>query len=263
MRLNKYLINEYQTKKHDSSGRGTPIKLSTTIELIKKNAIKSFNSAVDKKTIILRVVNVKKKSPYYFVDSKKYETRMSLNTLNYYTLIINNDPSWKKFPKRNIIAKTRDDFYRLRYLILPYDNVKIGVCSDRDIWFSFKNIPVTSMNEFNSFIMDLLGGQFDSNIDQFKKACKKFDNEKYTLKIEDDYSLYEWFWKTYDGDLYKNIVHWLDPNKNKFKLVKSGDFIKTWKEVWFDGPAIWISLKNLRDFSKIVKSMRGKALQIF
>jgi hypothetical protein len=110
---------------------------------------------------------------------------MSLNTANYYTLIINNDPSWSAFPKRNVIASTEPrNPYPGTYVLLPYDGTKIGVCLSYDIWMSFHTIPAFDVAEFNRNINGLLrigsglGGmaKIDS-IKLLKAATAKF--EKY------------------------------------------------------------------------------------
>jgi hypothetical protein len=71
--------------------------------------------------------------------------RKSANTTNEFTLTVDNFlPSWKQFPKRSqsFICAT-DSFiaenYGYVYRVLPFGNPEIGICSDSDIWISFKD----------------------------------------------------------------------------------------------------------------------------
>lgn len=69
------------------------------------------------------------------------KNRPSQNTLNFYTLWVNNSPAWSEYPKRNVICSTSErnasDYGLRTYAILPRNGSKIGVCSDFDMWESF------------------------------------------------------------------------------------------------------------------------------
>ena len=69
-------------------------------------------------------------------------TRRSRNTANYYTLINDNSPAWKEYPKRSksIVCTTDYNtayFYGYSYVVFPYDYTKIGKCIRADYWWSF------------------------------------------------------------------------------------------------------------------------------
>jgi hypothetical protein len=76
------------------------------------------------------------------VDPSQTE-RISQNTTNYYTIILDNIPSMKGFPKRSrsFIASTEfNGAYGYAYhrptAIIPYDGVKIGSVNRQDMWFT-------------------------------------------------------------------------------------------------------------------------------
>lgn len=85
------------------------------------------------------------KHPIVVTDTNSIK-RVSRNTYNFYTLWMDNHPSWEEYPKRSssLICSsnsTTSHYYNsdLR-LILPDDNCKIGVCPKPDLWVSFKGL---------------------------------------------------------------------------------------------------------------------------
>ena len=78
---------------------------------------------------------------FAIADPSKTE-RKSANTTNYYTVILDNIPSMAEYPKRSksFICTTSHlkarDFARQStpYIIIPFDNVDIGVVNSGDLW---------------------------------------------------------------------------------------------------------------------------------
>jgi len=94
-------------------------------------------------------------------------TRKSRNTFNYYTTWLDNSPDWSKYPKRSksYICSTSEDttygYGETCYVIIPSDNLQIGVCSENDFWYSFEKFLVdgfniSSLEEWNTCISDLI-----------------------------------------------------------------------------------------------------------
>lgn len=200
---------------------------------------------------------------------------------NFYTLIFNNDPSWSKFPKREIICtydKTYTEAYGDTYIVLPENNTSMGVCSSYDIFLSFtntikKNFPKNTPLDINSFMMDLymfLNQYFfksDSSsplktYQQLKVSCDNLwkwskNNDINTL----DYVENNIFFQNWDKIVASNMTLWeyiidtLDPNKNNFKLQKiSNNFVpnNTDSEVWIDTPCLLIRLFKILDLLPLV-----------
>jgi hypothetical protein len=247
-KLGKYLLEYQESDEWSKVGRGKPLTKDQAYEIIESKCKKTYKAALDGYKI-WRVTS-SEKGDYTFVDTKDTKPRMSLNTANYYTLIINNDPSWSAFPKRNVIASTEPrNPYPGTYVLLPYDGTKIGVCLSYDIWMSFHTIPAFDVAEFNRNINGLLrigsglGGmaKIDS-IKLLKAATAKFDKGFDQRKVHWSKIL-----EFYKGNLYNTLVEWFHPRANKFKLMSAGDKLPKGREVWFDGPSVWIDSRVFVD----------------
>lgn len=95
-------------------------------------------------------------------------TRTSANTSNHYTLLIDNSPRWKDYPKRSKSIICSSDFYRaeefgIPYIVIPFDGAKIGVCPEFDFWDGFNGMwkkvgagkeDYNTLEEFNMQLED-------------------------------------------------------------------------------------------------------------
>ena len=257
MRLNNYL-NEDRSKSLTMTQALDFLneKCSTALrESDKNNCIyRGVNSNYD--AIVIDPKNVKKK-------------RISANTTNYYTLLMDNSSSWKQYPKRSesIICSTdicNADSYGILYEIFPLDGAKIGVCSDEDVWDSFKNLSL-SMDFFNTYLTSILNiknvhgrleypkgnmNNFDSSFSVLKSACKEFDTNvgvvsdwreqiKYMVDSYTSKNIMK-ILKSYKGNLLNTLNTKLSPAKNGFKLAKIGDTLPKNREAWTDSVSIGI-----------------------
>ncbi len=73
-------------------------------------------------------------------------SRKSENTTNYYTLLMDNSPYMKGWPKRSnsLICSTRRrtaESYGTAYAIFPYNGTKIAVCPGGDLWDTMLTLP--------------------------------------------------------------------------------------------------------------------------
>lgn len=194
---------------------------------------------------------------YGFINTDKGEPRVSANTFNYMTLLMDNLPSWKGWPKRSksIVCSTYSWNalnYGKIYTIIPFDDAEIGICSDDDVWNSFDNLGIP-VNDFNWFIHHLMmHGIKDAyeikTLNDLKKAINEaienFNNDELLVSAfteSDDYI------RSHHEPLLKGLMkndpmtflnQLLDPNKNGFKRgIKN---IKKDKEVWIQGKALLI-----------------------
>lgn len=106
---------------------------------------------------------------FYLVDSEGRAfyavpgNRVSENTINIYTKLFSDVlESWSSYPKRNKSficstsvdkARRHSDSSETYFGIFPLDNAKLGVCPQRDLWFSFeelKKLDVPSLSIFNN-----------------------------------------------------------------------------------------------------------------
>jgi hypothetical protein len=100
------------------------------------------------------------------IEPSKHE-RVSANTSNVYTLLIDNLRSWSEYPKRSrsIICSTSAfnaagyGVHNPPHQVFPEDGAKIGVAPRSDIWNSFEKglseISVPTLPQFNELILTL------------------------------------------------------------------------------------------------------------
>lgn len=109
---------------------------------------------------------------YYFILDPAATPRQSRNTLNYYTIIIDQSNAWKDYPKRSRSAICSTRFGKARsydkagwgaergslglYCVLPINGGKIGCCPQDDIWESFEpsfeGTDIDYLSEFNRIL---------------------------------------------------------------------------------------------------------------
>ena len=272
MRLSKYIV-EYKEYK-ENLGRGKGITMEEAIKMAPK-----FSDAIESDTVITRASRTADQHEYYLIDPKKSkQKRVSYNTYNYYTLIMDNSSAWKKYPKRSesvIASMNKKCGIKYPMRVLPKNGSRIGICSNVDLWFSFENSFDMNMDRVNNTLDDLFGftidsiKRFDKDLKTIKSACKIFDtwykNEKnvkdwFERRFSSRFGLsnVEELLKGYKGDLYKMIESKLNPEYNNFKVIKTsslnsvpiyGDDIR---EVWTDAESLMVRCDEWWKFYKEV-----------
>jgi hypothetical protein len=247
MRFKSFLLSE---------GRTQPISLEMAVEIFHKNC-----SDIKKNQEIYR--GIQNAPSFGLVDPSNSEPRKSVNTSNYYTLLMDEILSaWKKYPKRSksLICTTKSKQARSYgdcMIVCPFNGANIGIASDRDIWFSFdymfkilkKYVGPIYLNDFNVILSNTFN--FVSNHPEYKgKQLPSFtDKDKDTLenaikqvdkfltqdepdKLFSNYDGYSPSKKHLGGyfidypnkNLSDLLKDLLDPDKNEFKLMKYKDF---------------------------------------
>ena len=200
---------------------------------------------------------------YGFVSPGKY-TRKSANTTNWYTFILNNSPSWSQYPKRSLICSFDKNVAETYgggrvYRIFPTDNANIGICPAADIWMSFENKNIDSLENLNldldTIFDQAMGKQVrDESWDHmkyyakqvpewFKKASVTYSGKSHGMKTPVSEAVD--FLKThkYDGsDFIKFLENLLDPETNGFthKKISSLHQSPGNKECWLDADCYMI-----------------------
>lgn len=249
MRLRKF-INE---------GRSKSITIEEAIKLLWENCrdfIKNgsvvYRGIYDARDTALIV------SPANFV-------RKSRNTSNFYTLLMDNLPAWKKYPKRSksIICATNRNYAEdmgESYRVFPFDGSKIGVCPEDDLWGSFI-LDIDSLEVFNDGI-GIMIDKFDTGVQEndivtyndLLQLFNHFDDFKSDFKIDKhmfptffDFKLFEPYFET-DVKLIDFAKEILDPERHKFKLENTKTFKNVdHREVWTDGTSILLNNKIAKD----------------
>jgi len=211
------------------------------------------------------------KQNYSFADTSKFEDRTSKNVVNIYTLIMNNTPEWKKFPKRNLICSTSPGYARgfgNVYVVFPYNGTKIGICGGEDIWSTWSFPRIGRMLDINN-ISDLVyvtGELFkkivgrkieEKNFSKFVKDLHELskmmkenpeDIQKYTRGVHPScIRIAKKVFEKYDGDMFGMLKYLMDPKANKFTIKTSGKKLPEGREVWMDGKVVMVSASYPND----------------
>jgi hypothetical protein len=199
-------------------------------------------------TSIYRGLN-NKNNKYLFIQPSKFE-RKSANTLNFYTILIDNSKYWKEYPKRSkSICCTNNKshvkyYFDNIYRVYPKIGARIGVCPAYDIFYSFEkglkilsNIlhkKISDLSEFEDFLY--LETHVYGNY-SYKKMINNID--KYNLNDKQKLILLKYNCKT----LYEFIDYCLSPELNGFALLTYNDGFEVYnKEIWTDADSLMIKV---------------------
>jgi hypothetical protein len=198
------------------------------------------------------------------IDTNKFN-RVSANTLNFYTLWMDNHPDWSAYPKRSkslicsTSIETAGGYGTGAYLVFPADKNKIGVCSANDLWFSFVQMfkaldnESEAMNTINSLVENIFKSlgierqqikQAERSYDEREKQCTA--DKIATAVYAGEVSAYYMHYYREPVKLMKNNGYdslydvWeanMDPRKNGFSTRTAGDFedVSDDAEVWVQG----------------------------
>lgn len=249
------------------SSRVTEISEFEIKNLIKNNCKKSVNQSVWRGTRYFD-----NDFGYGEASESKFE-RTSANTLNYYTLIIDNHPSWKKYPKRSksFVCSTTQSYasgYGSLFRVIPFDNVEVGICPAEDMWSSFKKITALGQYMWQlQSLFDITPDIDTTNLqNDYKKLIKSLNKLGSFLRNQNEKELKElsniipWEYYKYTNNFKWNvtfsdyIIAILNPKNNNFKLQKAGNMnVSGEKEVWFSGPSVFINYRMYQIISDIYK----------
>jgi hypothetical protein len=225
-------------KTYLNEGRSISISKERAIDEIGNNCVKNFRFFLKKKEWLYRGVEIYK--DFLFVDSNKGKERKSANIhTNYYTLLIDNLPSWKNYPlrSRSIICSTDERYaksYGTPYVVIPYDNTNIAIAPEDDLWDSFpKLFKLGSLGQFNDYLEHLFIKYdldvFNNDYGSLKDALIQINSFGY----KDRYDIFD------SKDVMKTLDKLMSPDYNGFKLgLKNMSF---GKEVWIQGKSILIN----------------------
>jgi len=179
---------------------------------------------------------------YYEHDGRKI--RKSAYTSNHYNLLLNHLPSWKEYPKRQVICSTIssagfNNYNKFR--LIPFDGVKIGVTHSYDIQDTIFGTILSNVFDIGS-LTKLNKIYNDNNIDDS-------DWIKFAENMERKY--YDTEENIYNIDYLNDIM---SPKNMGFKLLDYNQFIKDdkihniRKEVWIDNEHLLIRLSEIDNF---------------
>lgn len=174
-------------------------------------------------------------------------SRKSENTTNYYTMLMDNSPYMRGWPKRSnsFIGTTRrsmSESYGNGYAIFPFDGAKIAICPYGDLWDTVVDLSPFRARKSHweniNYVMRDLGFSSDASWDDI---ISHLSDPEFAEKLELD-----------QGGLEVKItpdkfIPWLwgqmAPGKVGFELKDVGELNVneyTNNEVWFSSPCIAI-----------------------
>jgi len=268
----------------------TPIDIDECVDYVIKNCTDFINNPV----LIKRRINASESFKSVPVERKSRDNR------NYYTLLIDNSVNWEEYPKRrkcfcctlikdenikmyNDGVETHPSAYN-DFLVIPIDNSKWGVCSNSDIYHSFKFVPTLSYFFdtlsflYYKFYLDHIR---DDDIKHMKTDILQLQNDLYKNFVDFDDLKNDKFWIDFDiahysyeleiflkkywgGDLFDGIENEMNPNKNNFKIENYADLKKSYKdiEVWTESPCVFIPFSSIDDFLILLNSRIDKVIKL-
>jgi hypothetical protein len=278
MKFQRYLTEYKDEKKSVSKG----LSKTNFLELLEQSKFK--NSLEVYKNSQFRIFRGTNQHFVYGFYPKQEEERMSQNTGNFYTIMINHDAKWKKYPRRQIICSSSfksANIFGTPFLLIPEYNTKIGCCYNPDIWGSFKAIGKYAID--GADVVDRIWKAFQNlafvcrsvtktRPEEVQEIINKISGDVDLFKINDIETL-KWFFNGFDllrpqttqemmlkrgmtKDWYdsgKSFYTWfselLSPSKNGFKLQSFNESLnlKERQELWMDCECLMISTDQMKD----------------
>ena len=206
----------------------------------------------------------------YLVNPSKH-VRKSRNTINFYTMFLDNDPQWSMYPKRSqaLVCSSSPNYaegFGLLFAVLLENGAHIGVCSRQDFWISFPVIRQTfsdtgypDMNDLNRAVAWLcetfLGEKLNTDnvqimMDQLDRITKSVRE-----KTPDELKLLDLMWSPIGKKLIEmmkkesltaTLRNLYNPKKNDFELQTIENFdAPVEREVWSSDLAFMVPLEMM------------------
>jgi hypothetical protein len=247
MRLNELLSIEDKKKVWGDKPRS--VAVNNPLDFIQDNK-QQLKIALEryKKGCIIYRIPFEKSGDDAMLSDPTVGTRVSANTLNYYTWIIDNSPDWKDYPKRSksLICASFSRYDNNEYIVLPFNNPIIGTCPEYDMWYSFnylkKKTKIYALPDLNNKIQEMLFLSYGKEVyTSYEDFYRDFSNIDKSYK--DSYP--EYF---KEQNPYKTVESWLNPEENGFIYTNLSSYNRDGidAEVWFSEKALLIK-KNILD----------------
>lgn len=252
------MIMGYKTKH-----RSVPLTRSLR-SVLKANYMEYLTA--NPKPVIFRGIGTSRSNKILQIDPSKF-TRVSANTDNYYTLLMDESKEWKKYPKRSksIVCSTSlmnaSDFGSA-FIVIPSDGAKMGVCPSADLWNAFPAVRssiknVYDMSEFNNRLDN--GFAYAARLRKQKYNIKEFSDltkwigyleqimrsdiasDMYGYRLSEDAE--SWIQK--GGTLLSYFNYIMSPKLNSFQLasntsIKRAPGVKGSREIWTDAKSLLV-----------------------
>jgi hypothetical protein len=207
-----------------------------------------------------------KQTGFVNVDTSITE-RKSQDNFNYYTVILDNHPEYKDFPKRSrsFIGATKeeiaadfinvDDDTNRPFIMIPYDGAKIGMVHERDIWY----VKITLFGKQSTF--EFANEDFNNILKKPAQNIKIFEGFDKLLKHGDERAVerFKKIFKLTDEEVEKYSKTFLEEIWRAYSPKETGFTVHTTKtlprplpasEVWVGGKVMlidyemWLNMVN-------------------
>jgi hypothetical protein len=121
---------------------------------------------------------------YYLITPKMKKLRKSANVPNYYTLLMNDLPSWDKYPTRtHICSNVEFDYNTTLYRVIPFDkDARIGICPNDDVQADFEYDAKLKIYGIDS--LDRYSDLINSNFFRFRDFSIQFMKANPEIRFE-------------------------------------------------------------------------------
>ena len=219
-------------------------------------------------------------------DSSQGEPRKSRNTTNYYTLLMDHIvPEWQAYPMRSrswicTNNTSQATYYGGLYMMFPVGDPVLGICPQRDIWFSFDEMSDTfgTLYAFNLLFEQTLPDLFNISTGETKEGIQytlseldKISKDEFEEALNDvfidddgvqdyrtDENSYEGIMSFVKDGMYNKFSEYVfdifDPVKNGFRLMRFSEYLNNYgsmtneREIWFSGPSYFVRPAPLLDY---------------
>lgn len=166
---------------------------------------------------------------------------------NFYNLYMSNADVWDGFPRRDqahicttgeSMAEAYSHHPRGMWVVIPHPNAKIAIVPADDLWVAF-DTPYLSLKEWNAMVAEVLGKGEDlkkitwedlqNTIDRLPKGLRAVIDDLFACITPEKFSLYPY---------------------SAYNLTASSG---TGNEVWFSGPALYVSYQVIPSLIEGVK----------
>jgi len=216
--------------------------------------------------------------------------RWSRDNSNHYTLMLDNLPEWKLFPKRTksfICSLGKKQIGDEEYIVIPIDGSMWGIAPASDIFQAFKKGTSEylgfsyDIDNFFNILANIYKDQTkeelnDKNFKIFKNEIKSLDDY---IEIPNNNRQYELLSKILEnGKLFKKIRMMMSPTLNNFRLLSwqeiynesvQGNWkqhidkisINSYNECWTDSPCLFINDRLSFKFIQKLEKKTGKKIR--
>ena len=183
---------------------------------------------------------------YYYLDPST-GVRKSQNTSNHYTILMDNSPYMKGWPKRSnsFISSSGTRYaggFGEMYMLVPYNGTKIAVCPDTDFWDTPIEVPELHFYSSNGRGMDALNYFLKTQLGLKSDSFQSMIESTKTPEFEEKLQVLTTYCKPHEVIplLWKHLA----PAVNGLRLLSMSEYVSERpvdKEVWFSGPCLGIT----------------------